>query len=454
MPTAPIGSLIASIGIPGEACSTGWFYVGSHFQDTFGAAGEIYLLYNDATGDYGDNTGAYTAHASVTPKAHQAKASCGKAVDLEIRQTPQTPLWDLDTVVTLNPAQITCPATVTVASGLQSVTEPACTSGTALEQVGVELPVFSSVGALSPGTGNRFTVSVDDVHGTDILDKSLPVPRAPVWFGLGDSYSSGFQSYWDQNDQSFSWVARAVSSLNSAYGVPPAWRMTARILARSGATTDEEAAGQLTASAQELGQQLGSWNFASVTGGANDADFAMQAFQDYLKDVFAGQETALNDITDPAKCPNKPVGSGDPVTEDSFLSAVSANAQSAQSTISGNLSTIFSNLRFTDPDVRLVDVLYPYIVDESSACFSSSPGVQSIIDTIDGAHAAADQSVANVHVIDGRALYGASPLSSDLINLAAPGHFSTFSYPHPTEAGEQKIATAAANLFEQPGPTP
>ena len=67
------------------------------------------LFYNDTVGHYGDNTGSYTAHISATPAAHPPKESCGKAVDVEIEQTPQTPLWDLDTIVTLNPAQINLP---------------------------------------------------------------------------------------------------------------------------------------------------------------------------------------------------------------------------------------------------------------------------------------------------------------------------------------------------------
>ena len=62
LPTAPIGSLIASIGIPGNPHSSGWFYAGDMLGTrTFKYEGEIYLSYNDDPGSYGNNTGAYKA---------------------------------------------------------------------------------------------------------------------------------------------------------------------------------------------------------------------------------------------------------------------------------------------------------------------------------------------------------------------------------------------------------
>lgn len=453
LPTAPIGSLIASIGIPGEPCSTGWFYAGSSLPaDRFGAGGEIYLLYNDSVGHYGDNTGSYTAHISATPAAHPPKENCGKAVDVEIRQTPQTPLWNLDTTVTLNPAQITCPATVTVASGLLSGSAPACGDvGSAAATVSVRLPVFDAVGsALRPGARDPFTVSVTDAHGTDILDKNLSVPPAPAWYGLGDSYSSAFRWYrFDENDRTFSWVSRAADALNSYYSVPPEWRMTPRIIAQSGATTDAMATGHLTDAAQELGQHLNSWNIASVTGGADDADFAGPPFVNYEKDVLSGKLPALNDIIDPQQCPDQPANPGDSGDPSSLLTVVLEAANQEQSTIAGNLATIFTNLRDTDPNIRIVDVTYPYVVDKSSACFSTSPGIQGIIDTLDAAHAQADQSVSGVLPVDLRTVFGSSPVSSGLINVAGEYLATTLNYPHPTGTGQQAIAKAAAQAIKQ-----
>jgi hypothetical protein len=454
LPTAPIGSLIASIGIPGEPCSTGWFYTGNNLPvDRFGAGGEIYLLYNDSIGHYGDNTGSYTAHVAVTPAAHPPKEDCGKVVDLEIRQTPQTPLWSLHTVVTLNPVQISCPATVTVASGLLSDSAPACGDGdSAATTVSVQFPVFDAVGAaLQPDAKNPFTVSITDTHGTDVLKKSLAVPPAPVWYGLGDSYSSAFRLWKaDENDRPFSWVSRATVALNSHFAVPPEWQITPRILAQSGATTDAMATGQLTAAAQELGRQLNSWNFASVTGGGNDADFAGPAFTEYETEVLDGKRTALNDITDAQQCPDKPINPDRPNDPTSLLTILSNSANQQENAIASNLATIFTNLRDTDPDIHLVDVTYPYVVDAASACLSSDPGVKEIIDALDSAHAQADQSVSGVLPVDLRTVFGAYPVGSGLINAAGPGLIpGTLNYPHPTDAGQQEIANAAASAVEQ-----
>jgi len=450
LPTAPVGSLIASIGIPGEPCSTGWFYAGSRLPaDRFGAAGEIYLLYNDSY--YPDNSGSYSAHVSVTPAAHPPRETCGKAVDVEVRQTPQTPLWQLDTVVTLNPAQIACPATVTVASGLLSRSASACGRGaSAPAALGVRLPVFGPLGAaLQPGARNPFTVSVTDAHGTDILAKDLSVPPAPAWYGLGDSYSSAFRALGDQNNKAFSWISRVVDVLNSDFDVPPEWRMTPVIVAASGATTDAMAAGQLTTAAQELGQRLGSWNIASVTGGANDADFDSPAFVQYETDVFTGQLPALNDITNRSQCPDKPADPGSPGTPSSLLTVLSDAAHQQQSAIADNLTTVLTNLRDTDSDVRIVDVTYPYVVAESSACFAGSPGIEEIINTLNAAHAQADQSVSGVVAVNLPGVFGPSPVDAGLINVAGRGLLTTSAYPHPTGAGQQSIAQSAVSAIEQ-----
>jgi hypothetical protein len=62
LPTAPIGSLIASIGVPGQPGSSGWFYVGNYLRlRNWRDSGEIYLLYNDVPGEYGNNLGSYNA---------------------------------------------------------------------------------------------------------------------------------------------------------------------------------------------------------------------------------------------------------------------------------------------------------------------------------------------------------------------------------------------------------
>lgn len=61
--SSPIGELIASIG------SSGWFAVGSSDGFTVATSGRLFLLYNDDSGFYGDNSGSYqvTITTSTSP---------------------------------------------------------------------------------------------------------------------------------------------------------------------------------------------------------------------------------------------------------------------------------------------------------------------------------------------------------------------------------------------------
>lgn len=63
LPSAPVGELIANIG------SSGWFAVGSNFSATIHTSGQLFLLYNDVSGLYGNNSGSYTV--TVTPTSHR-----------------------------------------------------------------------------------------------------------------------------------------------------------------------------------------------------------------------------------------------------------------------------------------------------------------------------------------------------------------------------------------------
>jgi hypothetical protein len=63
--TAPVGALLASIGLPGTAGSSGWFEAGKKFSGTKEFSGELYLLYNDTVGAYENNSGEYSVTATV-----------------------------------------------------------------------------------------------------------------------------------------------------------------------------------------------------------------------------------------------------------------------------------------------------------------------------------------------------------------------------------------------------
>jgi hypothetical protein len=59
-PSAPIGALLGRIG------SGPWFFVGSSGSFTASAGGRLYLLYNDATWGYADNSGGYSVNVEVS----------------------------------------------------------------------------------------------------------------------------------------------------------------------------------------------------------------------------------------------------------------------------------------------------------------------------------------------------------------------------------------------------
>src|SRR6266567_252690 len=64
-PSAPIGTLLASIGQVGTSSSTGWFVVGSSYSVTVWISGEFYLIRNDAHDGYYDNSGSYQVTITV-----------------------------------------------------------------------------------------------------------------------------------------------------------------------------------------------------------------------------------------------------------------------------------------------------------------------------------------------------------------------------------------------------
>jgi hypothetical protein len=59
-PYAPIGALLGRIG------SGPWFFVGSAGSFTASVGGRLYLLYNDASWGYGDNSGGYSVTVDVS----------------------------------------------------------------------------------------------------------------------------------------------------------------------------------------------------------------------------------------------------------------------------------------------------------------------------------------------------------------------------------------------------
>jgi predicted nucleic acid-binding Zn ribbon protein len=66
-PSAPVGTLLGSIGQVGTNSLTGWFVVGSHYSSTVLVNGPLYLIFNDAPRGYFDNQGSYQVTITVQP---------------------------------------------------------------------------------------------------------------------------------------------------------------------------------------------------------------------------------------------------------------------------------------------------------------------------------------------------------------------------------------------------
>lgn len=73
LPESPVGTLIANIG------SSRWFAVGSSDGFTVATSGRLFLLYNDISGEYGNNSGSYQVTVTVTSAPPPVSISLAKA---------------------------------------------------------------------------------------------------------------------------------------------------------------------------------------------------------------------------------------------------------------------------------------------------------------------------------------------------------------------------------------
>ena len=233
------------------------------------------------------------------------------------------------------------------------------------------------------------------------------------------------------NDPAFSWVTRAAKALNSMMQVPTAWAIAPDVLAISGDTTSQVISNQVPTMQTKLGSHAGSWNVVSVTGGADDLQFSNELAAFYLKNTLNNLHPWS--ITNSKKCLD---------TE-----GVWTTLQGQSASIATNLDSIASSALGSDPNVRLVDVNYPYVMDTSNICSidrGAIHGAQSVIDGLDSLHG--HFPGANVVNIDLRTGFGVSPLADlQLIEL--------YGYPHPNDAGQTLIGNFAAQGVMQLNPS-
>jgi hypothetical protein len=208
------------------------------------------------------------------------QALCRSVASITLKQTPKTPLWDLDLVVK-PPGGLSCPISVTVTSTGITGTGSSNDPGSTCESIKVRMPVFKGTNEMIPDGSNDFSVQVSDESGTLIaFTDALKVPPAPIWIALGDSTSSGWNqkanswTSYKANDAGVAWPDTAYKAINIKYKVPSVWAMGYNPLAVGGKTSTYVAETEDPQMVKSLSLQTNSWNVVSVTGGANDLDLS------------------------------------------------------------------------------------------------------------------------------------------------------------------------------------
>jgi Glycine rich protein len=361
-----------------------------------------------------------------------------------------TPLYEIPLTLALTGGS--CPSSVSVQLGsLPPVSDPVCAAGGSVPvTTQVLLRPWSGTQVLLPGS------SVTASSGTASV--SLSLPPAPVWVGVGDSYSSGHhqdRSHWlciDQtprcgvpgsgNDPGFAWETRATGQVNSALKVPDSWHMIWNVPARSGAATSSFEANQVGSMENALGQHAGSWNVVSVSGGADDGKYTFAtAVQDWYELAIASGNIRtgvwLASSTN-IGCPDE--------------NDVYRTARSQRSDIGRNLASVLAQAAQKSPGTRLLDLYYPYILKSGDGCAKGSLGVKhgatATINMLDAAHDdvpkvlkemdASAGPVIQLDLRDPATIFGSAKNPLSLMQRIA-----YFGYPHPTATGQQDIADMA-----------
>ena len=306
-------------------------------------------------------------------------------------------------------------------------------------------------------------------------------PQAPIWVGVGDSYSSGHHQASDEqycpdvsdgsfyptspiclltgglphvtwNDTSFSWVSTAVASINSAPNTPTQWQYSLDLVAKSGTAsenfgdstqtpgTDAWAAGWSSQASKlkwDLLARYDSWNIVSVTGGANDTSW-QQIMKDWYKDNFtaAPEPWSYVPVDAATDCPNS--------------ETVYNQLQGSIGTdITSNLQGVVDLSDANSPGVRVLTVGYPYILDSTSDCAANDGTWEGFNATVDALNASVfGVTSANVKDVDltlsGN--FGSSPITNNLIQETR-----LYGYPHASSGGQNIVASAAVGIVRGSG---
>jgi hypothetical protein len=370
--------------------------------------------------------------------------------------TATTPRWRLDLSIGLR--NVACPAKVKLTLGTWTKTIAACgENGTAPATLKYHWKVFDKSHSLAPKSAVPITAFVVGSKAPQFGNgATLSIPDAPVWGGLGDSYSSGHHQDRDnitcvpepppvlgpcrpdslfENDVPFSWVARAVNKLNK--NVPAEWRYRALIVAQSGATTrDMFEQGQIDKVVNAVNARGQSWSVISFTGGANDLDFV-----GVLRSFYSAHPTGFLKpwgVKNWASCPD--------------TQTLHNRLVKARSDIRIRLQQIIDQGRAASSSVRFIDMMYPYVLKAGNTCQADRQipnpndlsksltwhGAGSVIDQLNGIHL--ELNGPDIYRVDLRAKFGANPLPKTQLTRY-------YGYPHPTSHGQEQMATAAMSAL-------
>jgi hypothetical protein len=423
-----------------------------------------YTAYTNISSDGDGFTGNNQSIALQTNIVTPVHSDTALVTGLAARVSPETPMWNVDVAVSTK--GVTCPATVTVRAGSASGSASLCATAQQTPQpsVTIHLPVYNrTTGAviLRPKTKYDLAAQLTDAVGPGTgATSTLTTPGPPQWVGVGDSYSAGHHQDADQprcflplcypasyspNDVRFSWVTRAAALLNSRLRVPRIWRMTPNVIARSGALAKDFASsgpatdactgcGEIDALKASLANFPGTWNVVSITGGANDVDFAGTLEVWYREQLFLALKPGAKPWaqTKRSNCPD---------TEGIYGRTLATSAA-----VTTALKNVVSVAKQASPTVRIVDVNYPYVMPNTNVCYPDrrnpdgmSRGIKSIIDQLATEHLSVNDSRL-VHINLRSAFTPSSPLM--FIQLTR-----YYGYPHPNNDGQDRIAGRAVTTL-------
>lgn len=311
----------------------------------------------------------------------------------------------------------------------------------------------------------------------------VELPTKPIWIGLGDGYTSQvvqnrepnasdpdcllsapldgcYDPNWADPAGMISWVRIAVRDINdnkvSAAAAGQKWWLDASIEARDGATTAtldsqvQTAQSKLQSRVVHRGADpstwLPSWNWVSVSAGLVDIG---------VPGIMRTYSTVTHPyLTDATRPWDAPAGSCPNLASAKAAVAVEATSHDMRT----RLLQAVASLRSEDPSSRIVQVLYPDLVEQGNVCWDSvMRDLRSSIDITDlpaASYAAAGIEPAGIVDINLQEVFKNEPTGT------APERYESrlwltrpYGYPYPGSSATEGITARVRELFVDSAPT-